>query len=512
MSTRALNPPATSTELRIAALGAWVERHARMLLALLVLGWIAVFSVAAIRKFQQYEMGFDLALIQQIIWNTLNGRPFETLAYDFTNNILGTDSFLVHLIYLPFYALYPNPATLLFVQTVIVGTSAVPVYLLARDFLHKRWAALAFAAVYLAYLPVMYGNLYEIRERVMAMAFVLWLLLCIHRRWFWRMLIPMVLALLCRLDTTIGIALVGLYALLLRWQSARILPDQSRSPMPWRFGLTLIASAVAWYLFVTNLMVPSFTDRPGYLFLEHYKEFGATPGEIVWNVVSNPLNTLRIIFTPPRPWFLLGMFLPLAFLSLLNWRALLVMLPLYGLNYLSGRKIQWDVYHHYQGLIVPFMILGAITGLALLVRRRALGPHTLAWGVGSVIVGTLLSHALFGNPLTAILDRWTPTTREISANELVAQVPDDVPVATGSLIAPHLEPRRELFLVPGGDFYYVADPFGKAQYAIVDMKNKGERAATETAMNNGGWCVVDSKAEYLLLKKQTGAGGERCAR
>src|SRR3712207_7566488 len=100
------------------------------------------------------------------------------------------------------------PYTTLFRSTVIVGTSAIPVYLLARDTLKRRWAALALAAIYLAYLPVMWGNLYEIRERVMAMAWILWLLLCIERGWYWRMLVPLALALSCRLDTTIGIALV----------------------------------------------------------------------------------------------------------------------------------------------------------------------------------------------------------------------------------------------------------------------------------------------------------------
>ena len=73
---------------------AWVERHAALLLALLVLGYIVVISAAAIIKFQRYQMGFDLALIQQVIWNTLQGRPFETLAYDFTDNLLGTELFL----------------------------------------------------------------------------------------------------------------------------------------------------------------------------------------------------------------------------------------------------------------------------------------------------------------------------------------------------------------------------------------------------------------------------------
>ncbi len=515
---------------------AWVERHAALLLALLVLGYIIVISAAAIIKFQRYQMGFDLALIQQVIWNTLQGRPFETQAYDFTDNLLGTNSFFVLLIFAPLYAVWPNPASLLIGQTIVVGSSAVAVYLLGADILKQRRAALVVAAVYLAYLPVLNGNLYEIRERVLAMAFELWILLCIHRRRFWPMLLPMLLALACRLDTTIGVALLGCYALLLHWSPQRDalgLPQPERIGL--RYGVTLIAAAVAWYLFVTSVMVPSFTDRPGYLFAEHYAHLGATPAQIVANVLLHPLATLQFVLTPERLWYLFGMFLPLAFLPLLNWRTLLVAAPLFVLNLLSNRPAQWDVYHHYQGQIVPLMMLGAIFGLALLERRRPFGRHSLPAGLVLMLAGTALSHALFGSQPISLLKRWRSTEREAALNALVAHVPDDAAVAVGNRIAPHLDPRRGLFLVPGDAFHYVAEPFRKAEYAIVDLDYAEERAAALAALESGGWCVVAStrdvqtveqalaaqasepetgtplSADALLLRAQDGASGGACA-
>jgi len=513
----------------------WAERRAVLLLALLVLSYIVVISAAAIIKFQRYQMGFDLALIQQVIWNTLEGRPFETLAYDFTDNLLGTDSFFVLLILAPLYAVWPNPSSLLIGQTIVVGSSAIAVYLLGVDMLKRRWAALAVAAIYLAYLPVLNGNLYEVRERVLAMAFELWILLCIHRRRYLPMLLPMVLALACRLDTTFGVALLGCYALVLRWSPQR---DALGRPQPerigLRYGVTLVGAALVWYLFVTRVMVPSFTDRPGYLFALHYAHLGATPGEIVANVLLHPLAMLQLVLTPERLWYLLGMFLPLAFLPLLNWRTLLIAAPLYALNLLSNRPAQWDVYHHYQGQIVPLMVLGAIFGLALLERRRLFGRYSLLVGLALMFAGTALSHALYGSQPISLLKRWQATEREAKLNALVARVPDDVPVAAGNRMAPHLEPRRGLFLVPGDAFHYVAEPFSKAEYAIVDLDWADERADTLAAIRAGGWCVVAStrdvqtaeqafaaqaaepengtptSADALLLRAQDGASGEAC--
>jgi uncharacterized membrane protein len=535
MSTRTISTTRSAARVRPTSVLGWLDRHARLLLIVVIAGYVGLVSLAAIIKYERYLMGFDLALIQQVLWNTLNGRPFETLAYDFTTNILGTDSFLVLLVLLPLYALWPEPHALLIGQTLIVGTSAIPVYLLARDILKQRWAALAFATVYLLYLPVFNGNLYEIRERVLAMAFQLWILLCIHRRAYGWMIVPMILALSCRLDTTIGVALLGVYALGLRWLPQR---DVDGSPQPdrigWRFGVTLLLSAIVWNLFVTRVMIPSLTDRPGYLFAEHYAHLGDTPGAIVGSVLLNPLATIRLIATPLRFWYLLGMFLPLAFLPLLNWRLLLIMLPLYGLNLLSNRQAQWDVYHHYQGQIVPLMVLAAIFGLALLARRRVLGAYTLHWGVGAIVVATILSHALFGNQVVSLLKRIEPGPREAAADAIVAAVPDDAAVATGNVLASHLEPRRGLYLVPGDNFYYAAKPFDEAAYAIVDLDQDGERAALAAAIGDGGWCLVATSrdvdraqdaiaaqqadtpadreftADYVLIKKQPGANGERC--
>lgn len=524
MNTTTDIPPAGPTHPRLRTITTWVDLHSRALLPTMILGYIVVVSLAAIRKFQMYRMGYDLALIQQVIWNTLHGRFFETYAYDFTNNLLGTDSFFVQLVLLPIYAIFPNPTSLLIGETIIVGTSAIPVYLIARDHLKQRWAALLIAAIYLAYLPVLWGNLYEIRERVMAMAWILWILLCIERRWYWRMWIPLILALSCRLDTTIGVAMLGVYTLLLRLpirrQRQRLDTDDqdptTPRPVPWRYTITLFISAITWNIFVTRWLIPHYTTRPGYMFLTIYAGLGDTPTEIIWNVVSHPFHTLGMMLAPGKLWYLLGMFLPLIFLPLLSWRLLLTMLPLYGLNLLSPRRIQWDVYHHYQGQIVPLMLLGTIYGLAILYRRRTLGQDTLVFALAGMLMATLISHAVYGNEFGRSFKRWTANERETAANTLIQQIPPDVPVAATNLVAPHIPVRRQIWLVPGDQFYYAAHPFAEAAYALIDMQPQADGSKTpeildtEKAIAAGGWCQLDLRANYLLLKRQAGAHGEAC--
>ncbi|GAC1643323.1 MAG: hypothetical protein NVS4B8_13220 [Herpetosiphon sp.] len=472
----------------------WLDRNARLALWILLGGWWLVMSVAAVRKFQLYGMGFDLGLIQQAVWNTVHGRPFATQAYDFTNNLLGTDSFFVLLLFVPFYAVLPNPATLLVVQTVIVGSGAIALYLLTTKILGKRWPGPVVALLYLGYLPVINGDLYEVRERIMAMAFVLWLLWCLYERRYRLALVPLVLALSCRLDSTIGVALVGVYALLLRH--------------PWRVGLGIIFAAAGWYLVVTKLIIPVFTTQTNYIFLEHYSDFGHSASEIVVNVVIHPLHTLGYVLTAGKLWYLVGMFLPLLFLPLGDWRSLLVMAPLFGLNLLANRRIQWDIYHHYQGLIVPFMFTGALHTLARLRRawRWTWDPQGAL--IGGCVAVTLLAPLLFGSQFPGLL-RAKQARQVKAANELVREVPADVPLAVGNLLAPHVAPRQGLFLVPGNDFHYAADPFGRADYALLDLGKTDVRADYMMVVAN--WCVVDQRSEIILARRQPNGNGARCA-
>jgi uncharacterized membrane protein len=272
-----------------------------------------------------------------------------------------------------------------------------------------------------------------------------------------------------------------------------------------------LGSGVLAYLLVTRVMIPQFTDKTDYMLLDLYRHLGNSPAEIVVNLVSHPLNTLGILFAPPKPWYLLGLLLPLVFLPLLHWRLVLIMIPLFGINLLSPRPIQWDLYHHFHGLVVPLLILAAILSLAALVRRQLLGVYTLHWSVAAMLIGTLATNVLYGNPLPGIFKYWQPSERAQAANPLVGLVPDGASLAVSNLVSPHVAPRRELYLLPSNDPFYVEEPLKRAQYALVDWNNPPERREVEAAMEQGGWCLVAEEARYRLLKQQPGARGERCS-
>lgn len=522
----------------------WLHCHSIWLLTMLLLLFVVVFSVAAMRKYHLFRVGFDVALIHQAVWNTSQGRFLESHAYDFTNNLLGTDSFFMAAWLAPFYIVFPSLSTLFVVEMIIVAVGAIPLYLLARERLGPAHGLIA-ALLYLAYLPVQYGSLYEIRFRMMAMAWLCFLLFFVEKERYGALWPFLFLALSCRLDTTIAVAMAGLYAFLRRKR--------------WYYGVTLVVAAVAWYVVMTRLVLPHYSTRAGYMFLEHYLPLGRTPGEIVRTVLADPLLALGVVLEPRKLWYLLQIFLPLLFLPLFHLPAILSALPLFLMNLLSNRKIQTDIYHHYQALLVPFLLLGTIQmwerwgGRALSAADRpdpaagrpdpaadrpdpqsgtgdspdAPGPtrssllrkvrswlrgvwHRLGDESRRRLIGTLLLGAalganwLFYNPLPPLLLDEPPARTE-AARVLIGRIPLDAPVAASNLLAPHIPVRRDLFLVPGGDFYYAEHPAERADYVLLDLQS--ERGAEEVALMNRlleqpAWQVKAWRDGYILLVRQ----------
>lgn len=477
----------------------WLERHSGRLLVVMLVLFVLVFSIAAVRKYRLFRVGFDVALIHQAVWNTTQGRFLETHAYDFTDSLLGTDSFFMAAWLAPFYALAPSVHTLFVLEVVIVALGAIPLYLLARERLSPTLGLLT-AGFYLVYLPVQYGTLYEIRFRMMAMAWLCFVFYYVEKQRYGAMLPFLFLALSCRLDTTIAVAMVGVYALLRKKR--------------WYYGLTLLAAAVAWYLVMNQVILPHYSTRAGYMFGEHYLPLGRTPGEILRTIVTDPGLFVDVIFQPPKLLYLFQMSVPLLFLPVLAPEAFLSVLPLFLLNLLSNRKIQWDIYHHYQGLLVPFLLVGLVQawsrlgdwdGPAWWPSWRRLSREGRLRTVGMLLLSAaLFANIAFYNPLPPLLFGRAPE-RAAAAMALIERIPPKAPVGASNLLAPHIPVRRDIFLLPGGDFYYAFFPEGRADFLLLDLQSeRGEEEAAlmERVLQQGDWRVDAEQDGYVLLARQ----------
>lgn len=470
---------------------AWLERRALWLLAALIIGYTLVYTAAAIAKYNAYAMGFDLALYEQQIWNTAHGRWFETSVFSFTNNALGVDLQLIEAPLALAYALAPSVYTLLFLQSAALALGALPLFLLACERLGYAWAGLGLAFAYLFYPVVTNTNLYELRLRSFAVTpffMALYFLETKRAGWFY---VSLLLALACRTDIGLLVAMLGVYAL---WRR-----------MTWRFWLVPLAAGIAWVGLSVFVIVPRLSSGSPYLFTSIYYNLGSTPSEIAQTMFTRPIFVLQQVATPGKFEYLNGLFAPVAYTALLNPPALLIAAPTLALNLLSPSRLHWDLVHGYSILVTPFVFYGTTQGLRWLRARAPFaflrGAAGLALLVGVVALAAAVSNLWWGNAAARWLRR-PPSPRMALAREIASQIPADAPLAASNLIAPILPPRRYLYYFPGNQSYGASN-LKLAAYLLVDQTSANDefRAALDALRHDPQWRVLVERDNFVLMQR-----------
>lgn len=515
------------------------DRSAFGLLCMAILTYIAVIFAVSNWELHTLRMGFDPLVYEQPLWNTLRGRIAEQSALTYTTSAFGQDLFLFHFVLVPFYALVPTTATLLFLQTVATAAGAIPLYLLVRDLVPGRsLPALLTAVCYLCYLPLQNVNTYEVQPRLFAatlLLFAYWFLTRANATGYWACLL---LALTNRNDTALVVAALGLYGVLY----AR---DRVRREGGWGrrrqvlFGWLPFAAGVGYWLLTVFVIVPAIAGGAQFSYLQNYDWLGANVGEIARTMITRPGYVFGQVFGADRAVYALQLLMPLALLPLFAPRELLPALPPFLLNILAGPDYayQRDIFHQYSSLIIPWLFVAAVVAVA----HFAAGSHPLLrlppvprlWrrrggrDMRAAVATTLLCLALtltvaqqvtvkpnrLGSFLRDFDDRRAANRAE-SVDILAALIePPDAPLAVTNLAATRVPLRRSLYLFPGGKFYGPT-PLDRVEYVLGDRRaNGGEPTELDILISSGQWQVVKVQGEFQLLRRahsrQSAVGGRQ---
>ncbi len=491
-------------------------------LTCLIGGYIGAMMVLHVSNFNRFRYGFDLSFYEQAVWNTVHGRFLQVSATDFSSSLLGTDAILILALIAPFYAIVPSPFTLLFLETLVVGLGALPMFWLARARLKNPWAGLLLAAAYLLLLPVQNANLYEWRERPMAMGFWLFAFYFYQRGRFKTFGVFAVLVLCCRPENGLVLAMLALYGF---WQGYH-------RKWGWRFVLGPLVLGLAWFGVVVTLVIPLSSSGHSFALAENYGELGQSPGDILKNLVTQPLHSWEVIFpsasvTFDKLIYIPLLLLPFAFLPLGSPSLLLLTLPPLLLNILSVRETQTNPYdYHYQGSIIPWLVFSTIFTIEKLVNfalSRNIRPHfklgQLTVGLSSLVLAFTLFIYLLGFYLTPTNNPFKvagnnpfkktfaslPRSDLAAGEALLKEIPPDAPLAISSLWADHVPMRQGLWLL-GIRNLYSTHPTLKAQYVFVDQKQSttpDDAALINTLVHSLDWQTIDAQGAYILLKRQT---------
>ena len=495
------------------------------------------------RHFTFYS-SYDQGIFNQVFWNGIHGRFFQSsLSSQLSTNVvhagelpdvsyhrLGQHFTPALLLWLPFYAIFPNPATLAVFLVIFTTSAGLVLYVLAREHLEpklSRWIVFGYYSANAVVGPTL-CNFHDISQIPL---FMFTLLLAMEKRWWWLFSLMCVLMVMVREDSGITLFGVGVYLILSR-----------RYP---KIGVAVCAFSFFYILALTNLIMPIFSDDISKRFmLERFGQYTDAPEastlDIIWGMISQPWILLNQLITPVFPTikYLIGQLLPFALVPAVAPSAWMVAgPPLFKLLIAEGKSVL-SINIRYAMSVVPGLCYGVIlwwSGQSFnnfwqqkdAYKPRQLSPFFKKFWTTCIAIS--LFFTITANPNRTLyffipdsVDPWVHVSlpqqwqRSSQMRSMLAQIPPDASVSATTYLIPHLSGRREVIRLNGIQLindqqevttvdYVMADLWRLKRYQSAFKGDRGKlKSYTQTIqklLNNQEFGLIDFKNGVVLLQQ-----------
>jgi uncharacterized membrane protein len=455
------------------------------------------FGLYANQRHLAFETGaFDVGVYTQPLWNFIHGRDFAVSIIEDNGPIRwATHVEPILFLILPFYWLWPDPRTLLWLQVAALTLAALPLYALAVRRLQNEWIALVIVLAYFLMPATEAVTLFDFHAVTFAPLFLLSGIYFLDRAlaaqgfsfWLWpemragelanseqnlsgstnlstsksRLYRPstiyyllstifFLLAMSTKEDISLNVFMIGLYLLLLRRR--------------WWEGGSLILVGLAWFYITFQIIIPAFRTGGGHsIYAAWFETLGHTPLEIALSPFTKPGQVLALIFRPGSLPALGMLTIPLALLPWLGLPLFALAAPSLAFSLLSQNPTlrQLETWH-YAAPMLAFVMLGAIDGLARAsyylsrtthhapVRSLPAGRTVLLILTLLLLASSLIYHNLRGYSHLAQLQEWpVVTAHEQLGRELAATIPAEASVLAQAQLVPYVAHRYRLGIWSG---------------------------------------------------------------
>ena len=517
-------------------------RLAPLLLVILMIADFWLLAGLALQRHNTFNSSaLDLGYHDQVIWNTLQGRPYRITLYRQDerarfgvdvplDQIRDPDSLLSYhvepllVLIAPIYWLWDDVRALLLLQAGALTLGAWLAYRLGRRRLGHPWAGLAVALLYLLAPARQAAALSDFHTVTITAPLFLLALDALDTGKTFLFLLASLLCLIAREDTAIIVIALALYA--------AVFYPRLRRP-----ALVLAGVSLVYLYLATRVIMPYYNGLAGPTYLYRYTHFGANVREMAENVFTQPQLYWNWFRQPDISAYLGGLLATGGLVALAAPEILAIILPMVMLNTLANTGWPSSGGAHYSVALVPFLVVAAAVGLARLGRwtTAAIGrwgqkgqhstleqrplPHSSNL---SLLPAFLAASLPVRSPATLFIilalavallfqieqgvapfsRRWSWPVLDMHDRvgaKILELVPAEVPVSAQSALYPHLSHRQGIYQFPT-----IAD----AEYIVLDVTNRpapldypGYFQNVRLALINPRFGPLAAGDGYLLLQR-----------
>jgi dolichol-phosphate mannosyltransferase len=474
----------------------------------LILAFVASFSFLSFSRHDALKSYLnDLGTYDQVVWNTAHGHFFDNSSNMLNvRNYLGAHFSPILLLFAPFYWIHATPKWLLFFQALAVGMSGTFIYLFAKSKLKKSWVALVFLFSFLLNPFLGNGILYDFHEVVLAVFFASGAFYFLEKEKWKTFFVFSALLALCQEHLVLLVFMMGLYILFIKKKK--------------EIGIYTALFSLAYFFLVLTVFMPHFsqTGNPalisnGSQYQSRYAWLGNSLGEIIKNMIANPLFIIETIFSAERIRYLVMLIVPVFSLAAYSWPVIIVF-PLILINLLSSFSMTYSVYFYHSAVLIPFIFFSAIISFRKLFLGNLKFEKLFAILFLAFSLGSFWFFSLFPLALNSKLSDFLPSQNAKEIKKIQTIIPADASLSVQNNLGPHFSERREIYRFPlkiqesdyvilnrydsyRNDLQKVFGFYYALQMSAEDQKNK-----IEELKNSPNFKVILDDENYLVFKKK----------
>jgi len=443
---------------------------------LVIAAWALLFACAAYRHAVFRSSAFDLGIFDQALWLLSRGEG----AYV---SLMGMNIFSDHGAFILYpvsflYRIAASPYVLLALQSMALSLGMIPILQVAQACSLSRPQQLCAAGIYMLHPAIFSANLFDFHPETLGVPLLPLLMLFAQQRRYGLLVLVAALVMSCKEVLALTVSAMGV-VMIVRGQRA--------------IGLLLCATALAWFVTVTQVIMPGLPGGAAPNAFARYAYLGASLGEKAATILLRPWVALEHVSPLDLGLYLAALAAPCFWVFTRSSVALLIACaPTIVLNALSTNDFQRSLRFQYSLPLVPIFALMAIetfrSGKRLLWDWSA--GRAAAFAAVALIVPLVARNAYrFG----AYPVRWSADGPVEPLRDAVSRVPPDASVLASSRIVPHLSHRVEMGLV---DRDLPLEVIRRYEYVAID--HGGSRDPAENAHNESVRGAAQASGAYEI--------------
>lgn len=420
---------------------------------------------------------FDFGIFSQMFYNMKEtGLPLTTVERDGLLSHFAVHVSPIYYLMLPFYWLFPTPATLQILQALVITSAIIPLWKIGKHHGLSEIQRMLICILLLLYPAFSGATSYDIHENCFLTPLILWTLYGIDKKNSIITTIAGMLILFVKEDAAVYVAVIALWLIIKTLLRFKELDKKNLLT-----GIIMLAVSISWFLIVTTYLANHGDGVMTYRYSNFMYDGSSSLFTVIKSIILNPMKAIYECVDAEKLKFIAMTLLPLLGLPLITRRyeRYILLVPYILVNLMSDYQYQHDIFFQYTFGSTAFLIYLTVVNLAdLKINWKRISALVAAVIISASYFYTVVLPVGLRYPIRAI--QYQEYYQNI--RDTLDTIPEDASVTATTFYTTHLSQREILYDVE----YCSKEHLLETEYVVlkVDSNSECKKYATN-GMDNG---------------------------